>query len=134
MPSLTIGKLGEQAGVGVETIRYYQRRGLLAVPDRPDSDGLGGGVRRYGHEDVKRLRFIRSAQAAGFTLEEIGTLLACDPIGDRPSIRALAERRIAAIDRQIETLTAARKSLDRLARQCGSGSEGPCPIVEAFGV
>jgi MerR family mercuric resistance operon transcriptional regulator len=133
MSSFTIAKLGAEAGVGVETIRYYQRRGLLAVPERPTSGGLGGGVRRYGEEDAKRLRFIRSAQAAGFTLEEIGTLLACDPIADRPSIRALAERRIAAIDDQIRVLTAARKSLDSLARQCGNGSAGSCPIVESFG-
>jgi MerR family mercuric resistance operon transcriptional regulator len=133
MPSFTIAKLGAKVGVGVETIRYYQRRGLLGVPERPESGGPSGGVRRYGEEDVQRLRFIRSAQAAGFTLDEIGTLLACDPVSDRPSIRALAERRIVAIDQQIETLAAARKSLDRLARQCGSGSEGPCPIVEAFG-
>jgi MerR family mercuric resistance operon transcriptional regulator len=133
MMSLTIAKLGKQAGVGVETIRYYQRRGLLGVPERPDSGGLGGGVRRYGEEDVQRLKFIRSAKLAGFTLEEIGALLACDPVADRPSILALAERRIAAIDEQIDILNAARKSLDRLARQCGSGSEGACPIVEAFG-
>lgn len=133
MSSLTIARLGAQAGVGVETIRYYQRRGLLPLPQRPESGGLGGGIRRYDESDVQRLRFIRSAQAAGFTLEEIGKLLACDPVADRASIRALAERRIAAIDQQIATLSAARQSLTRLAGQCGSGSEGPCPIVEAFG-
>lgn len=132
MKSLTIAQLGGEASVGVETIRYYQRRGLLAVPDRPGG-GLNGGIRRYGVEDVQRLRFIRSAQAAGFTLEEIGTLLTCDPVADRPSILALAERRVAAIDQQIATLSAARKALTRLAHQCGNGPEGPCPIVEAFG-
>jgi MerR family mercuric resistance operon transcriptional regulator len=133
MPLLTIAKLGAEAGVGVETIRYYQRRGLLAVPERQGGGGLGGGIRRYGEADVQRLRFIRSAQAAGFTLEEIGTLLASDPVTDRPAIRALAEHRVAAIDQQIETLSAARQALTRLAHQCGSGPEGPCPIVEAFG-
>jgi len=83
---LTIGKLAEAGGVGVETIRYYQRRGLLAEPER----GYHGGVRRYGAQDVRRLRFIRSAQAAGFTLEQIGELLALDARDDRPRARALA--------------------------------------------
>ena len=74
----TIGALAKAAGVGVETVRYYQRRGLLPEPARPP-----GEVRRYGEEDVKRLRFIRSAQAAGFTLNEIGELIALDASDDR---------------------------------------------------
>ena len=67
--SLTIGKLAGACDVGVETIRYYQRRGLLETPGR---DALDRGSRRYGPEDLRRLRFIRSAQASGFTLEQIG--------------------------------------------------------------
>src|SRR3954468_24758812 len=74
----TIGGLAKAAGVGVETIRYYQRRGLLTEPARPP-----GEVRRYGEGDVKRLRFIRSAQAAGFTLNEISELLDLSASDDR---------------------------------------------------
>ena len=138
MPSpasgLTIARLAEAGGVGVETVRYYQRRGLLAEPPRPTGSGSGGGVRRYGAEDVRRLRFIRSAQAAGFTLEQIGELLALDAGEDRARARTLAEERIAALDARIAELEAARASLRRLAGACASGGKGPCPILEAFGV
>ena len=126
MVDLTIARLAHAAGVGVETVRYYQRRGLLDVPFS------AGGIRRYGREDVQRLRFIRSAQAAGFTLEEIGQLLAFDPHADRPTIRALAKQRIAALDTQIRQLRQARTALTRLARECEGGAAGPCPILEAF--
>jgi MerR family mercuric resistance operon transcriptional regulator len=123
---LTIARLAATAGVGVETVRYYQRRGLLPVP------ASGGGVRRYGAEDVRRLQFIRRAQAGGFTLEEIGELLALDANEDRSRVRALAGARLAALDARIAELTAARSALSRLASDCASGSEGPCPILEAF--
>lgn len=128
MAGLTIGKLAEAGGVGVETIRYYQRRGLLDEPER----GYMGGVRRYGEADVRRLRFIRSAQAAGFTLEQIGELIELDARDDRPRARELARERIAALDARIAELTAARDALRRLARECGSGGAGPCPILTAF--
>jgi len=128
----TIGDLARQGGVGVETVRYYQRRGLLETPDRPAGGGLGGGVRRYGSEDVRRLRFIRSAQAAGFTLEQIAELLRLDAGEDRPRARQLAQERIAALDAKIAELTAARASLRRLAQECGEGAAGPCPIIAAF--
>ena len=126
MANLTIARLAKQADVGVETVRYYQRRGLLEVP------ASAGTIRRYGDADVQRLRFIRSASAAGFTLEEVGRLLAFGPVADRPSIRALATQRIAALDVQIRRLQEARTALNRLARECGSGAAGPCPILEAF--
>ena len=83
MNELTISGLAQVGGVGVETVRYYQRRGLLETPPRPRGEGYGGGVRRYGDEDVRKLRFIRSAQAAGFTLEQISELLALDATDDR---------------------------------------------------
>ncbi|TZG29687.1 MerR family transcriptional regulator [Sphingomonas montanisoli] len=123
---LTIGKLAAKGGVGVETIRYYQRRGLLTEPAR------GDGVRRYGDEDVRRLRFVRSAQSAGFTLEEIGELLGLDAVDDRARARELARARIAAIDLKIEELQAARASLSRLTKDCAKGGAGPCPIIAAF--
>ena len=69
MTGMTIAGLARTGGVGVETVRYYQRRGLLETPERTGGTGLGGGIRRYGEEDVRRLRFIRGAQVAGFTLE-----------------------------------------------------------------
>ena len=128
----TIGELAKQGGVGVETVRYYQRRGLLQTPDRPDGGGLAGGVRRYGAEDVRRLRFIRSAQTAGFTLEQIGELLELDAGQDRARARDLARERIGALDAQIADLTRARTALERLAHECGSGGAGPCPILTAF--
>jgi MerR family mercuric resistance operon transcriptional regulator len=132
MTAMTIAGLAGAAGIGVETVRFYQRKGLLRTPDRPNSDGLGGGIRRYDEDDAKRLRFIRSAQAAGFTLAQIGQLLELDRNADRPAIRHLAESRVAALDQQIRALRAARTSLATLARECGGGTKGPCPIVEAF--
>lgn len=126
MGMLTIGKLAAKGGVGVETVRYYQRRGLLDEPTRD------AGIRRYGEDDVRRLRFIRSAQTAGFTLEEIGELLGLDAIDDRSRAHELAEARIAAIDAKIGELQAARASLSRLSSNCARSSSGPCPIITAF--
>ena len=123
---LTIGGLARHGGVGVETIRYYQRRGLLPTPRR------GGSVRRYDEEALKRLRFIRSAQAAGFTLEQVGELLALDASHDRARARNLAKARIADLDTKIAELERARDALKRLARECGANSKGPCPIIMAF--
>ena len=123
----TIGGLARAAGVGVETVRYYQRRGLLAEPARPP-----GEVRRYGDDDLRRLRFIRRAQAAGFTLEQIGELLALDRTGDRARVRELAAERLAALDQRIAELDRSRAALERLRSTCASGNKGPCPIIEAF--
>ena len=123
----TIGGLAKAAGVGVETVRYYQRRGLLPEPARPP-----GEVRRYGEEDLRRLRFIRSAQAAGFTLNEIGELLALDAADDRARARALAEARVAALDATIEQLLEARNALAGLATACAKKDGGNCPILSAF--
>ena len=128
----TIGGLAKAGGVGVETVRYYQRRGLLQTPDRTGGDGYGGGVRRYGEDDLRRLRFIRLAQAAGFTLEQIAELLALDATEDRARARALAEERIAALDARIAEMEAARKALRRLAHDCGASASGSCPIIAAF--
>jgi MerR family mercuric resistance operon transcriptional regulator len=130
---LTIARLAEAGGVGVETIRYYQRRGLLDVPARPGGDGPAGGVRRYGEEDLRRLRFIRAAQKAGFTLEEIAELLRLDAANDRVQARHLATQRIRGLDQKIAELQAAKSSLSRLASACAHGTDGPCPILDAFG-
>jgi MerR family transcriptional regulator, mercuric resistance operon regulatory protein len=126
--SLTIGKLAAAGGVGVETIRFYQRKGLLAQPTREV------GFRRYGSEDVRRLRFIRQAQTAGFTLSEIKELLDLDAGEDRARARELARLRIAALDAKIDELQRARDALERLANECRQGSSGPCPILSSFDV
>ncbi len=125
---LTIGTLATAAHVGVETIRFYQRKGLLETPERDT------GIRRYGDEDLRRLRFIRQAQAAGFTLEEIRELLALDASQDRSRARELAKARIASLGERIAELEQAREALRRLAQECGSGGPGPCPILTSFGV
>lgn len=132
MGDMTIARLAAAGGVGVETVRYYQRRGLLQTPRRPESSGLGGGVRRYGAEDVRRLRFIRQAQGAGFTLEQIGELLALDAGEDRARARTLAEARLGELNKRIAELETARAALRRLATACAGGGTGPCPILEAF--
>lgn len=128
----TIANLAREGGVGVETVRYYQRRGLMRTPEKSGGSTLSGGIRRYGDEDVRRLRFIRQAQAAGFTLEQIGELLALDAGQDRARARVLARERIAALDDKIAELQAARASLARLASACAASDTGPCPIIEAF--
>lgn len=129
---MTIGKLAAAGDVGVETVRYYQRRGLMGTPARSGGDGWGGGVRRYGEDDLRRLKFIRAAQAAGFTLDEIGELLALDQSDDRARVRILARQRIDALDAKIAQMTATRAALARLADQCAASETGPCPIMAAF--
>lgn len=133
---LTIGKLAAAGDVGVETVRYYQRRGLLETPARSGGDGWGGGVRRYDEDDLRRLKFIRAAQGAGFTLDEIGELLALEASDDRVRVRTLARQRIDVLDEKIAQMTATRAALARLADQCAASEAGndggPCPILAAF--
>ena len=125
-PLLTISQLTRQGQVGVETIRFYQRKALLPTPPK------GGGIRRYDDEAVRRLRFIRQAQTAGFSLEEIRELLLLDAGQDRCRARAMAQARIAALNARIDALGAARDALQRLAQECAEGTTGPCPILSAF--
>ena len=129
MAGLTIGRLAEAGGVGVETVRYYQRRGLMGTPG---ASAPRSGVRRYDGDDLRRLRFIRSAQAAGFTLGEIGELIALDARDDRARARQMAEQRLAALDAKIAELGRAREALSRLSRECALGGGGPCPILASF--
>ncbi len=126
MKIMTIGKLAAAGDVGVETIRFYQRRGLLAEPPR------NGGVRRYDQTDLRRLRFIRAAQTGGFTLAEIAELLALDATEERARAHALAIKRLADIDEKIAKLKNARRSLQHLADACADRGKGRCPIIEAF--
>lgn len=125
---LTIGKLADAAGVNVETIRYYQRRGLLDEPAKPP-----GGHRRYASEQVKRLRFIKRAQALGFTLSEVGGLLRLDEGCECAETRALAVRKLALIDQKIADLAAMQQVLGGLVLQCDAGDGGTvCPIIDVL--
>jgi MerR family mercuric resistance operon transcriptional regulator len=126
----TISGFARKGGVGVETVRYYQRRGLLKMPP-PARNGTAGSIRRYGEEDLRQLRFIRNAQKAGFTLEQIAELIALDATADRARARALAKQRIIALDAKINELNQAREALSRLSKKCAA-SKGLCPILAAF--
>jgi MerR family transcriptional regulator, mercuric resistance operon regulatory protein len=124
--SLSIKKYAEAGGVGVETVRFYQRKGLLDTPEK------GYGIRHYDDADVRRLRFIRMAQRAGFTLEDIRELLGLDSGHDRQRARELALARIAMLNKQIVEMEQARDYLQKLARQCSVKASGPCPILASF--
>lgn len=125
---LTIGRLADEAGVNVETIRYYQRSGLLVAPGKPHS-----GYRRYPSSAAKRVRFIKRAQALGFTLEEISGLLELDEVVDCAATRELAENKLQLIERKLAELTAMRKVLAKLTRECGAqGGPAACPIIHAL--
>ena len=125
---LTVSQFARAADVGVETVRFYQRRGLLAVPPRPRAS-----IRSYGPEALVRLRGIRRARQAGFTLSQIAVMLRLDRLRDRRAAYGLAVREIADIDRQIASVHDLRQSLSALATACEHGrAELPCPIIEAF--
>ncbi len=127
MNAMRISDLAREAGVGVETVRFYQRKGLMMAPDTH-----AGGGRHYGPDDAGRLRFIRRAQAAGFRLSEIAELIDLDRNDDRPRARVMARERIIALDAEIARLAEARRSLSKLATDCATGGTGPCPILAAF--
>jgi MerR family mercuric resistance operon transcriptional regulator len=130
MKFLTIAGLAKAGNVGVETVRFYQRKGLLNVPE--SGFHSEGKVRRYGDDDVSRLRFIRSAQAAGFSLEQIAELMHLNATDDRQRAQELAKEQVAVLDRKIMALQASRDALQHLAKACASGTSGPCPILKAF--
>lgn len=128
MAALTIGRLADEAGVNVETIRYYQRRGLMPQPDKPVN-----GQRRYAADALRRVHFIKRAQVLGFTLEEVGSLLELDAAHACGETRELAAHKLAVIDSKLGDLKAMRKALVALLRQCDSGTaKGNCPIIHAL--
>ncbi len=129
--ALTISELARAGGVGVETVRFYQRKGLLHDP-QPSRSAGSRGQRHYGEDDVRRLRFVRAAKYAGFILDEIAELLDLDASEDRARARTMAAARIAHLDAEIARLEQARTSLRRLAKECAGGKTGPCPIIAAF--
>jgi MerR family transcriptional regulator, mercuric resistance operon regulatory protein len=123
---VTIGGLAKRAGVNVETIRYYQRRGLLALPDRPQ-----GAYRRYPVDLAQRIHFIKRAQALGFTLAEIAGLSPLDAEACAAT-HEIALHKIALIDAKLAELAARRETLSALAAQCCTDGNG-CPIIQSFG-
>ncbi len=125
---LSIGKFAKECGVGVETVRFYQRKGLLDLPSQIN------GMRRYSEDDLRQLKFIRKAQVAGFTLNEIKELLALNSTNDRVRARELAISRVSELDEKITQLKSARDSLRKLAKECKDSSSGPCPILKAFDI
>ncbi len=125
---LTIGQVAKQAAVGVETVRFYERRGLISQPKR-----RARGYRQYPPDAVRRLRFIRRAKELGFTLEEISDLLSLrvDPKSTCAEVRKRARNKIADVEDKIESLTRMRAALERVASKCrGSGPVTECPILE----
>jgi Hg(II)-responsive transcriptional regulator len=125
---MQIGQLAQKAGVPIDTVRYYERQGLLPPPQRRAS-----GYREYTARDVSRLRFIRRAKDLGFTLQEIQDLLVLSAArhADRAEVRALAARRLADIEHRIRELEAMRSVLANLVRHCsGHGPVDDCPIIE----
>jgi len=121
MAGVTIGKFAGEAGVSVETVRFYQRRGLLALPE-----WRGSGFREYSAADQWRLAFIRRARLLGFTLTEIGDLLGPAEARSAGDITRAAEAKLAAVSAQIAELSALACRLRRLARVCAHGSRDDC--------
>ena len=125
---MTIGELAQRAGVGVETIRYYQRCGLLAAPPRP-----AGGFRRYGDSALGRLGFIRAAKRLGFSLDEVSELLALDDVRQCGVARAQAERKLAVVRQRVVDLQRIESVLDALVRRCqGAPGRVSCPLIAAL--
>lgn len=123
--SMTIGQVAAQAEVHVETIRYYQRLKLVSEPMRPP-----GGIRHYDGKTVARLRFIKRAQQLGFTLDEVRNLLALDDGRSCRETRALAEKKLGAIEDRMADLRRMRKLLKALIAECDAGKRPrACPII-----
>jgi len=123
---MTIGRLAAAADVGVETIRYYQRRQLLPVPAK-------SGVRRYSTDILERIQFIKRSQALGFTLEEVRELLRLEDGGTRVQVRRIASARLAGVREKITALLAIEHVLALLLEQCESTTtQRPCPIIAAL--
>jgi len=128
MATIGIGQLAKRSGVPIDTVRHYERIGLLKPAAR-----LASGYRRYGEAEQKRLRFIRRAKALGFTLDEVQDLLALSAGRNVQSIRKAAAARLADVERRIEELSRVRDSLRQLIAACpGHGRAESCPILNAL--
>jgi len=124
----TIGTVARQAGVNVETIRYYQRIGLVQEPVRPQ-----GGVRRYPPETVERIRFIKRAQELGFALEDVAELLRLNDGVRCRDARGLAARKLTLVEARLRDLTSVRRTLRQLIAECDAGNARErCPIIDSL--
>jgi Cu(I)-responsive transcriptional regulator len=130
MANLSIGKLAEATGVKVETIRYYERAGLIAPPAR-----TSGNYRSYGKADLARLRFVRRTRDLGFTLEEVRAMLDLAEQRDKScaTIDAIAAAHLQEVDRKIADLQGLRRELIKIIASCAGGTIGECRILESFG-
>lgn len=128
MPTMTIGRLAKQAGVNIDTIRYYERNGLI-----PEAVRRASGYREYELSDVQRLRFILRAKDLGFTLAEIGELLSLSADHDVRGVKRRAEQRLEQVEHKIKELQRVRRGLKTLIDACpGHGDLERCPIVAAL--
>lgn len=128
MQNITISGLAQAAGVNVETIRFYQRRGLLAEPDKPL-----GGIRRYGETEVARVLFIKAAQRIGFTLDEIAQLLQLDDGTQCKEAREIAEHKLADVRARLSDLQRIEAALAQLVDRCASRrGQVSCPLIDAL--
>lgn len=126
--NLTIGALAAQAGVNVETIRFYQRKRLLPEPERPY-----GGIRRYGPEEVSRVRFIKAAQRIGFTLDEIAQLLQLEDGTQCSQARHIAENKLADVRHRLADLQRMETALADLVGRCAAGrGKVTCPLIASL--
>ena len=131
MGTMTISKAAKRAGIGIETVRFYERRGLITQPLKP----AAGGFRDYPPETVSRLRFIREAQELGFSLDEIAELLTlrADPKANCAQVQRRAEAKLAEVKRKVERLQGIGTALERLIEACpGKGALGACSIIETL--
>ena len=129
MESIGIGALARRAGVGIDTVRYYERSGLLKPKTR-----LASGYRRYSDLEVARLRFIRRAQTLGFSLKEVRELLTLSAARDVARVKRSAQAKLADVERRIAELERVRAGLSILIAACpGHGRAADCPILQALG-
>ena len=125
---ITVSQLARAAAVNVETVRYYQRIGLLPLPRRNF-----GSIRRYLADDLKRVRFVKRAQKLGFSLDEVALLLGLSDGRHCAETKALAETRLAVVEEKIADLEAIRQALKGLVAKCSKGSRGcGCPVIDAL--
>ena len=128
LPNLTIGTFAKAAGVNVETIRFYQLKGLLPQPERPY-----GSIRRYGQADVARVKFVKSAQRLGFSLDEVGQLLKLEDGTHCSEAADLAVLRLADVRARLADLTRMEVALSKLVGECNAHPGNvSCPLIAAL--
>ena len=128
MEQMTIGQLAAAAGVNVETVRYYHRRGLVALPDRP-----AGSIGRYAPAALTRLQFIKRAQSLGFALDDVRALLSLDDGQTCSSARRIAEHKLGEVRDRIASLQGLESALAELVKKCArTRSRVSCPLIETL--